>query len=140
MKIDPSPDPTVIRAAGGVVWWRGGGEPRLCIIYRPRRQDWSLPKGKLKAGETWLDAARREVREETGCEVEIGDFAGCISYLVNGRPKVVLFWNMERVGDCTFRPGGEVDRLEWVTPADAVRRLHQPGERRLLSVAGESTR
>ena len=140
MKIDPSPDPTVIRAAGGVVWQRGGGKPRLCIIHRPKYQDWSLPKGKLKAGETWLGAARREVREETGCEVKIGDFAGCISYLVNGRPKVVLFWNMERVGDCTFQLGKEVDRLEWVTPADAVRRLDQPGERGLLGVAAKSAR
>ncbi len=49
-----------VDAAGGVV--ENGGKI-LCIY---RRKIWDLPKGKLDPGETWKQAAIREVMEETG--------------------------------------------------------------------------
>jgi ADP-ribose pyrophosphatase YjhB (NUDIX family) len=38
----------------------------------PGRGDWVIPGGAVEIGETWRDAARREVREECGIEVELG--------------------------------------------------------------------
>ena len=80
-----------------------------------------------------MQAAMREVREETGCEVRIAGFAGITSYLVGGRAKVVLFWNMERVGDCHFTPAKEVDRLLWLSRRRALETLHHPAERDLVN-------
>ena len=51
----------------------GGDGPEVAVVHRPRYDDWSLPKGKLDAGERWRDAALREVREETGMRCELGD-------------------------------------------------------------------
>ena len=133
MQIDPTPDPTVIRAAGGVVWWHSEGAARLALIHRPRHRDWSLPKGKLTEGESWQQAAVREVREETGCKVEVAGFAGTLSYLVNGRPKVVLFWHMRRIGECPFHPTDEVDEVIWLSPREAISRLTHPVESQFLT-------
>ncbi len=55
----------------GVVVWRG---ERFLLIRRgkaPNRGQWSLPGGAQHLGETVFEAGRREVREETGLEVEI---------------------------------------------------------------------
>ena len=57
-------DEPEVKAAGGVVRRDG----RIAVVHRPRYDDWSLPKGKLDPGETWEEAALREVREETGLE------------------------------------------------------------------------
>jgi ADP-ribose pyrophosphatase YjhB (NUDIX family) len=84
-----------IRAAGGVVFRLGPGEPVIAVVHRPEHDDWVLPKGKLEAGESARDAALREVKEETGQAVAIGDFIGCLGYEVKGRPKLVEFWAME---------------------------------------------
>ena len=51
-----------VHAAGGIVERDG----LIAVVHRPRYDDWSLPKGKLDRGESWEDAALREVREETG--------------------------------------------------------------------------
>jgi 8-oxo-dGTP diphosphatase len=54
------------------VIWNGRGD--VLLIRRakePRKGQWSLPGGRLEFGETLIEGVRREVREETGLEVEI---------------------------------------------------------------------
>ena len=56
---------------GGVVVRDG----RALIVKRahdPRRGEWSIPGGTVEVGERLTDAVRREMREETGLEVEVG--------------------------------------------------------------------
>lgn len=64
------PDHPVV-GVGGVTLW---GD-RIVLIRRasePRKGEWSIPGGKLELGETLGAGVRREVREETGLEVEVG--------------------------------------------------------------------
>ena len=70
----------LIRAAGGVVVREG----RVLIVHRPRYDDWSLPKGKLKRGEDWGAGALREVLEETGLECSLGEQLDVSTYTVQG--------------------------------------------------------
>lgn len=121
-----------VRLAGGILWREGAAGPRLAVIHRPRQADWSLPKGRVDGGESWEEAALREVEEETGCEARITSFAGATSYVQRRTPRLVLYWHMALVGEERFEANKEVDKLVWLAPADALARLDHETERRLL--------
>ena len=129
-----------IRAAGGVLW-RSAGEKNggplieVAVIHRPRYDDWSLPKGKLAPGESEVEGAIREVFEETGHRVRLGQPLGKACYTKTSgnavRPKVVRYWSMEAEAG-VFVPGREVDDLRWVSLAEAADMLTHPRDRELL--------
>ncbi|MEU9120180.1 NUDIX hydrolase [Streptomyces sp. NPDC048506] len=122
-----------VRAAGCVLWRRAATEDGLEIglVHRPKYDDWSHPKGKLKRGEDALAGAVREVAEETGMDCRPGAPLPTSYYLVEGRPKQVRYWAAEAVAGA-FTPSAEVDRLEWLSPADARHRLTQERDRPLV--------
>ena len=64
------PDAPVVGVGGVVI--RNGEVLLVRRAFPPRQGEWSLPGGRLELGESLVDAARREVREETGIEVEVG--------------------------------------------------------------------
>jgi ADP-ribose pyrophosphatase YjhB (NUDIX family) len=123
---------TVIYAAGGLLWRQDGERRLLAVVHRPRYNDWSLPKGKLQAGEDMESAARRAVEEETGCIPELVRPAGLLRYGVEEGLKEVRFWHMRLVEEGTFRPSREVDCVEWLTKAQALARLTYPAERAIV--------
>jgi 8-oxo-dGTP diphosphatase len=129
---DGHPD---VAAAGGVVVRSGDGGRRVAVIHRPKYMDWSLPKGKLEPGEDWLEAALREVEEETGYRCEASVELPHVSYLDRkGRRKLVRYWLMEPV-DGEFEPHGEVDKLRWVGREQAEELLTYPHDRELVRKA-----
>ncbi len=118
-----------IQAAGGVIVDDDG---TVLVVHRPRYDDWSLPKGHLEPGESFEDAALREVLEETGLRCALGEELPSAHYEVNGRPKVVRWWRMhvlEEVGE----PDDEVDEMMWVLPEDAMVLLEYEHDRTLVA-------
>lgn len=108
--------PRHVQAAGGVVLREG----RVCIIHRPDYEDWSLPKGKLDAGESHEDAAVREVHEETGLRCRLGAELSSQDYTDRkGRPKTVRWWAMAVLADEGLKPSEEVDARRWI-PVEQV--------------------
>jgi 8-oxo-dGTP diphosphatase len=127
---------TDILAAGGIVWRTVDGERRIGVVERDRRQDVSLPKGKLEAGETLAACAVREVAEELGARVTLGAFLGAVSYPVGPRDKYVLFWDMEWAGDADDGPDGfEISGRRWLAPDDALAELSYELERDVVRAA-----
>ena len=118
---------SVIRAAGGVVVRDG----RVLIVHRPRYDDWSLPKGKLKRGEDWGNGALREVLEETGIECALGEPLGVSTYTVQGESKEVRWYRMEPLGD-DGPLEHEVDELRWVPLDEADDALTYDRDRDVL--------
>ncbi|HWC33872.1 MAG TPA: NUDIX hydrolase [Mycobacteriales bacterium] len=123
----------VIEAAGGVLWRpaTGGAQIEVALVHRPKYDDWSIPKGKLTAGEHPVLGALREVEEETGHTAEPGRPLGEIHYLKEGLPKRVRYWAM-RVTGGEFVPNDEVDQLMWLPPREARRHLFPERDQGIL--------
>jgi len=104
----------------------------VAIVHRPKYDDWTFPKGKLDKGESFEEAALREVREETGFECELGDEVVSTTYEDrNGKVKLVRYWEMSVVGG-EFAPNDEVDELRWVPPGEARAMLSYERDRGLV--------
>jgi 8-oxo-dGTP diphosphatase len=129
------PAPTeVIQAAGGLVIRRHVEQLQIALVHRPVQQDWSYPKGKLEEGETYEEAALREVLEETGFTCRLLRFIGHTEYTDRkGRPKLVAYWVMVPEGGM-FVPNGEVDEFRWVEVDEAESLLSYERDRELLAV------
>lgn len=111
------------------------GLARVALVWRAERGDWTFPKGKLDAGETYERAACREVEEETGLRCTVLRFVGTTEYQHRkGRPKVVAYFLMSSIGG-EFEANEEVDELVWTTVDDAERRLTWDRDRDLLARA-----
>ena len=74
----------IVEAAGGILYRTHEGAPdgdiEVCVVHRPKYDDWSWPKGKLELNESHRHAAVREIGEETGCHVALGPFLGEVEY------------------------------------------------------------
>jgi 8-oxo-dGTP diphosphatase len=123
----------VVHAAGGVISRQSNrGHFEVLLIHRPRRQDWTFPKGKLEAGETHEACALREVEEETALRCALGRELATTSHRDGkGRLKIVRYWMMDP-GEAVAEPRNEVDEVRWVSLEDAARLLTYPRDCELL--------
>jgi 8-oxo-dGTP diphosphatase len=107
----------------GVVVWRG---PELLLIQRgkpPRAGSWSLPGGMQELGETVRETAAREVREETGVEIDVTHLIDVVDTITRdeaGRVRMqytlVDFAAEWRGGDAVA--GSDAAGVQWIHPSD----------------------
>ncbi len=101
-------------------------------MHRPRYDDWTLPKGKLRGDESHEDGALREVEEETGLRCELRfPLPSTIYRDARDRLKQVRYWAMRPL-DGEFSPGDEVDEILWLEPAEAQRQVSYDRDRTVL--------
>ena len=126
-------------SAGGVVVRRFRGRPFLCAVRVKGGEVLALPKGHPDGGESMIDAARREVREETGLTAEPVEKLGDVRYwYARGGDKVlkVVSFFLFRYRSGTVRDHDhEVDGAEWVPLEEAPSLLAYKGEREMAETA-----
>ena len=125
-----------IKAGGGVVHRANRKAEEYLLVHRPRYDDWTLPKGKLNRREGYLEAALREVREETGVRADHPIRVGSIGYQTDqGNRKVVRWWLMQEGDAGRFKANNEVDEVAWLTKGKALKRLDYEADRNVLERA-----
>ncbi len=104
----------------------------VLLVHRAHYDDWSLPKGKLEPGESWTEAALREVEEETGLCCALGEEAGRSYYTDGaGREKEVRYFLMSSSNEAVAR--NEIDEVRWVPLSDAAQILSYARDAVLLA-------
>ncbi len=130
------------RSAGGVVVRDG----QVVVIVPTRRASdgskvLALPKGHIDPGETALQAAIREVREETGIVGEPVTELGETRYWYrrDGQtiPKSVSFYLFSYVEGDTADHDDEVEEARWITLEDADSELSHSAEREMVARAAQ---
>ena len=117
--------PKTVLAGGAVVQRvRPGKPPEILIIHRSRYSDWTLPKGKVEAGESVVAAAAREVQEETGVTIRLSTPLDTTLYkLSSGATKEVRYWSGAPLDVVKRAPDDEVDVVSWLPLKAALQRL-----------------
>ena len=131
-------------AAGGVVMRGTGESAEVVLAGRDSDRTWVFPKGTPDPGETIEQTALREVREESGLEVEIVRPIGVIDYwfAVPGERvhKFVHFFLMRARGGDVSGHDHEYDDVRWVLVPEARRLLTYDTYREMLDRAVEAAR
>jgi len=127
-----------LTSAGGVVMRRGEAGLEVLLCGRSSDGLWALPKGTPEEGETLEETALREVREETGVEVESDGLVGEIRYWFS-RPqegvryvKTVVHYLLRPVGGDPSLHDHEFDDVRWFPIGEALKLLTYRNEAKIL--------
>jgi ADP-ribose pyrophosphatase YjhB (NUDIX family) len=129
-----------IEAVGGIVYRVNAADMIDILLIKKERGDWSLPKGKLKAGESGAEALLREVREETGISGVVEDLVGEAAYPVRkagGKRMKTVAYFLVRATDGQLRPDRKegIERVGWFTLDQALLRLRRERLKALVRAA-----
>ena len=128
-------------SAGGIVYREDAGSILVVVCGRNCPTSFNLPKGTPEPNETKEQTALREVREETGLEVEINGSLGSIDYWFADRErdvryhKTVHFYLMVPIGGTTDQHDPEFDGVEWFDAQEALKTLAYTNEVNVLQRA-----
>lgn len=133
-----------IVGVGGVVI-RDGQALLIKRGHPPLQGEWSIPGGTLELGETLLEGAQRELREETGIEVRVLDLIEVFERVIRdeaGKARyhfVILDYLCEAAaGDA--RAGSDVIDVAWATEAELAEYSLTPTATRVIRRAFEMSR
>ena len=107
----------MIVSAGAIIEKEG-----VFLVIFDRHGNWGFPKGHVDEGETVEAAAKREVKEEVGLDIELTEKKGVVHYDVNGEPKqTIYFLATWKAGEAQCLE--EVEEVRWGTKEEVLNLL-----------------
>ena len=114
---------TFEKSCGALVFRKFHGNTELLLIKHANGGHWSFPKGHVEPGETEIQTAQREIKEETGIDVIIDpSFREVVSYFPKKDVKKDVIYFVARAKSFSFTPQEEeISQIKWVE----LDRVHQ---------------
>ena len=105
------------------------------LVIKQVKGHWGFPKGHVEDGETEVETALREIKEETNLDVEIDDKYRYIEHYSpeEGIEKDVILFIAHKIGGEIKVQEEEVTETEWLLPKEALERVTYDSSKRILS-------
>ena len=94
------------------------------LLIRNHKRGWEIPQGRVEQGEDLVEALHREVREETGVEIELGSLVAVWSKL--SPPSALIFTFLGRYLAGELAPTGDSAEAQWLTESEALEKVDNP--------------
>ncbi|MDD3066141.1 MAG: NUDIX domain-containing protein [Endomicrobiaceae bacterium] len=133
-------------SAGAIIYTVKNGDILFLLVYSAKNLQWGFPKGHIEEGETEIQAAKREIFEETGIsELEFaGNFKCTDSYKTKGVlphtlgsiiTKNVIYYLCRAQSDFVDRNNGEIEKCGWFDFESATKVLKYSAQKLMLKKA-----
>ena len=112
---------------------------KILLVYEKRRNFWGLPKGHVEEGESEIETAKREVKEEVGLEVLISNVKRyTLNYIIKGEiDKTSVFYFAKPISEDIKMQESEIENVRWCNFEEALELLTFEDWRKMLKEAIE---
>ncbi len=125
------------KSCGAIVYRKYHGNTEILLIKHINSGHWSFPKGHVESGETEIETAVREIKEETAIDVIIDPtFRETVSYSPRKDTMKVVVYFLAKAKNVDFhRQEDEIAEIRWVDISYAANILSYENDRTIVSKA-----
>lgn len=125
------------KSCGGIVYRKYHGNTEILLIKHINSGHWSFPKGHVEQGETEIQTAKREIKEETGMDVMVDPtFRELVTYSPKkDTQKVVVYFIAKAKKGSPVPQENEIAEVKWVEIDVAASMLAYNNDRCIVNKA-----
>lgn len=128
---------TFEKSCGAIVYRKHHGNTEILLIKHINSGHWSFPKGHVEEGETEVETALREVKEETGIDVMIDpSFRETVTYFPRKETQKVVVYFIGKAKTYDYVPQEEeIAEIRWVDIGHAIQLLTYENDKTIVTKA-----